>query len=395
MDFLRDEVLASVPGFVTLAEVIKEESARQLQRTVDEVSVSLSLYDPWNFYRTLQLVVREGGMTMHAEQMGMGLQSSLVIAILRAYAKIARRDRAVIAIEEPELFLHPLAQRQFYALLRDLAYPDTGQPPLQILYTTHSGQMLDLEHFDEICLVSKPRAEEPSTDCRSYGFPDLIEALQEAGVEDATKESIQARLASTSYQARTEGVFASVVLLVEGATEQLALPVYADAFGLNLDAANVAVVAAGGKPSIPSLYRIFTGLEIPTYVVWDGDKAQAKQGDINLLIASMLGTDLPDFPDTTVTDRYAVWSEDFETQLRSEVVDYGYFEETGREIHGTSSRPVLARHCATEICAGNGGLPESVAQILTHVKDIVDALPTVVEDDGPEGDTDPDADIIF
>ena len=82
--------------------------------------------------------------------------------------------------------------------------------------------------------------------------------------------------------------------------------------------------------------------------------------------------------------------------MRSEVVDYGYFEETGREIHGTSSRPVLARHCATEICAGNGGLPESVAQILTHVKDIVDALPTVVEDDGPEGDTDPEgADIIF
>jgi putative ATP-dependent endonuclease of OLD family len=338
---LRDNVLASIPGFQTLVDAVREESARQLQRTVEEVGVEFSLHDPWNFYRTLQLDVHEAGMTFRAEQMGMGLQSSLTIALLRAYAKIARQDRAIIAIEEPELFLHPLAQRQFYALMRELAYPDGG-PPLQILYTTHSGQLVDLEHFDEISLIRKQVLENGwSTTSSSFTFEKLIEQLTEAGINGATRDSIQARLASTFDRSRADGMFADVVVLVEGPAEQMALPLYAEAEGFDLNADNVAVVSAGGKTAIPLLYRIFTGFGIPTYVIWDGDRTIREHGDMNLHIASMLGAQLDEFPETTITPKYTVWIDDFEAELRLHVNDYADLEDAARDTYGSAGKASL------------------------------------------------------
>lgn len=374
MQQLRDNVLASVPEFQTLVDVVREESARQLQRTVEEVAVEFSLHDPWNFYRTLQLVVHEAGMTFRAEQMGMGLQSSLTIALLRAYARIAREDRAVIAIEEPELFLHPLAQRQFYALMRELAYPDVGTP-LQIFYTTHSGQLVDLEHFDELCLIRKEvSAEGWSTTSTSIGFDAIVAQLVDAGFPDVTQESIRARMASTFDRSRADGVFASVVVLVEGPAEQMSLPVYAEAYGFDLDADNVAVVSAGGKTGIPTLYRIFRGLGIPTYVVWDGDRTRREHGDMNLHIASMLGADLEEFPETTIRPTFAVWTDDFEAELRDEVDDYAELEQEAREMYGTGGKGVVARYCARTI-AERGAPPESVRVVLDHVRALVPALP--------------------
>jgi putative ATP-dependent endonuclease of the OLD family len=380
MEQLRDNVLASVPGFQTLVDVVREESARQLQRTVDEVDVEFSLHDPWNFYRTLQLVVHEAGMTFRAEEMGMGLQSSLTIALLRAYAKIARQDRAIIAIEEPELFLHPLAQRQFYSLMRELVYPD-GATPLQILYTTHSGQLIDLEHFDEICLIRKQViANGWSTTSSAFSFEKLIEQLDTAGINDATRESIRARLASTFDRSRADGMFASAVILVEGPAEQMALPLYAETEGFDLDADNVAVVSAGGKTAIPLLYRIFTGFGIPTYVIWDGDRTNAEHGDTNLHIGQMLGAELHEFPETTINAEYTVWADDFEAELRLHVDDYDDLEDAARATYGSAGKGVLARHCATEIC-GREPAPSPIREALMHAKALVPAPPVAADPD--------------
>jgi putative ATP-dependent endonuclease of OLD family len=392
MAYLRANVLESVPGFSTLVEVVREESARQLQRTVDEVSVEFSLHDPWNFYRTLQLVVREAGMTFRAEQMGMGLQSSLTIALLRAYAKIARHDRAVIAIEEPELFLHPLSERQFYALMRELAYPD-HRSPLQIIYTTHSDQMIDLEHFDEICVVRKEAvASEWATTVTTTSFDSLIKRLETAGVPDVTRDSIQARLASTFDRSRSDGVFASVVILVEGQAEQMSLPIYAQAAGFDLDAHNVAVVNAGGKTGIPTLYRIFTGLKIPTYVVFDADRTTGDQAEMNDHIFTMLGVDEKQFPDTTIAATHTVWEEDYEATLRLEVADYEDLEQAARERYGGAGKGVIARHCATKLAA-RGDIPGSLETILEHIRGLVPAAPAVAVEAVPGNDEPPGPDV--
>jgi putative ATP-dependent endonuclease of OLD family len=380
---LRDDVLGSVPSFQELLRVLREESARQIHREVEDVSVDLSLHDPWNFYRTLQIVVRESGMTQRADQMGMGLQSSLAIALLRAYARIARQNRAVIAIEEPELFLHPLAERQFYALMRDLAYPPegSGREPLQIIYTTHSGNMISVEHFDEIALVRKERDEEGdwATTIHQATVDPLVTALTESGVPNVTSESVRARLRTTFDRSRTEGIFASMVILVEGASEELALPVYALGLGYDLDALNIAVINANGKQSMPLLIRVFEQLEVPWFAVFDGDAHQDEdEGNsaANRQLLFLAGEEAESHPETGIGPRHAVWHEDFERQLRSETSSYGELEQEAGRLLG-KGKPVAARYCADALVARDE-VPASVQALFraVAVQAGLDASPT-------------------
>jgi predicted ATP-dependent endonuclease of OLD family len=86
----------------------------------------------------------DGSLEFQASEMGMGMQSSLTVALLRAYAEIKTND-SIIAIDEPEIFLHPQAQRSFYRIIRHL-----GKTGTQVFYTTHSNQFVDVEYFDAL-----------------------------------------------------------------------------------------------------------------------------------------------------------------------------------------------------------------------------------------------------
>jgi len=129
LTFIRDKLLFSVKDesgqevmkkFMT---ILQEESARQLNRPQSDFIVDLSLYDPWNFYRTLQLIVKEQdmGLEFQASNLGMGVQASISIAILKAYSELNLANKSPIFIDEPELYLHPQSQRNFYKILRDLS----------------------------------------------------------------------------------------------------------------------------------------------------------------------------------------------------------------------------------------------------------------------------------
>ncbi len=55
----------------------------------------------------------------------MGVQASISIAVLKAYAELNLKNKPCIFIDEPELFLHPQAQRNFYKILRKLSESKT------------------------------------------------------------------------------------------------------------------------------------------------------------------------------------------------------------------------------------------------------------------------------
>jgi putative ATP-dependent endonuclease of OLD family len=54
-------------------EILQKESAKQLNREESSFSIDLSLYDPWNFYRTLQLLVKEKDMDMQFQASSLGM----------------------------------------------------------------------------------------------------------------------------------------------------------------------------------------------------------------------------------------------------------------------------------------------------------------------------------
>lgn len=319
---VRDDLLFSVKDdagnniMKTFLETIKSEAAKQLNRSPDEFNLDLTLYDPWNFYRSLQLLVQEEGKDLRfkASSLGMGVQASITIAILKAYSQIKIGNNNPLFIDEPELFLHPHAQQSFYKLLCDLA--DNGT---QIFLTTHSPSFLSLGRFDEIFIAKKDTANGTTLKHSSlYHFIGDFEARTNIRT---TEEEFSLRLRNAfentgDSRRANEAFFAKKILLVEGQTETLALPYLFNLLEYDYTADGLSIVRCGEKGEIDRFFRVYNELGIPCFMLFDGDKhnqrTQAERDTIKknrelLRLAGLSG----DFPDGTVQEKCLGFEYDF------------------------------------------------------------------------------------
>lgn len=348
MKRIRDDILFNIDSFRDLVATVKSESASQLNKSPDDFEVDFQLYDPWHFYKTIQIIVKEivkqgqDKMGFQALQMGMGVQSSLTIALLRAYAKIKKSDKAVIAIEEPEIFLHPQAQRHFYKLLREIAYPLSGEG-IQIIYCTHSPLFVDVEYLDEVCLARKTMDAEGETNTTvvHLNIQDFVDDLKVRRGIDATLDSIREHYRNAFNPKRNEGFFAKKVIIVEGDTEEYAIPIYADALDYNFDSNGISIIGAGGKNELDRLFRVFNEFTIPTYIVFDGDLGKDKEGDskkeTKRILEILKQQPIQDYPATSVTEKCAIFQVDFETTMKEEQPLYDKLEKEARTELGLKS----------------------------------------------------------
>ena len=315
MQKIRDHILFSITDedgtnlMGELSRIMQEETANQLNCSPNDLTVDLNAYDPWNLYKTLQIFVteQETGVQMRASDMGMGVQASLTIAILRAYSKLKLKNQTPLFIDEPELYLHPQARRKFYRVIEELA--DSGT---QIFLTTHSTEFVDLGHFDQIFLVRKNA--ERGTYVRRANPQRFIDDLQNRlNIKtDASRlmlEYYNAFENTGDSQKAAEGLFASKVLLVEGESESLILPFCFDRMSYDYDGKGISIVRCGGKNELDRFYRLYSEFGIPCFILFDGDSQNAQTEDRNHTIKanrdilSLFGcTD--DFPDGNVHESY-------------------------------------------------------------------------------------------
>lgn len=68
------------------------------------------------------------------------------------------------------------------------------------------------------------------------------------------------------------------LLIVEGITEEILLPVFADKLGLNLDKNGIYILGAGGKSKSPALYmKLKDKLKIPVILLFDADASEINE----------------------------------------------------------------------------------------------------------------------
>src|SRR3954471_13183840 len=187
----------------------------------------------------------------HWAQLDGGLQ--LVLGMERLVASNLRRF--VLLIEEPELYLSPHMQRHLFRLLRTLA-----QRGNQILYSTHAPVFLSVDRIEDLALVRHTR------DRGATLFQP--EPLAEA-------EAF--RVLSEFDSDRAELFLARAVLLVEGRTEEMTLPLVFEALGVEPDKEGVLILECGGKGNIPLFARICNACEIPYVIVHDRDAPQGSR----------------------------------------------------------------------------------------------------------------------
>jgi putative ATP-dependent endonuclease of OLD family len=139
------------------------------------------------------------------------------------------------------------------------------------------------------------------------------------------------------------------VVLVEGPTEALALPVYLAACDCDTKELGIAVIPVHGKGSMARYIRLFEAYGIPTYSVFDNDPDDDGNGnkrkeiietygdafDVNMLQSDVL----------TVNEKFAVFGKDFETSLRKQLLGYEEKEQKVKETFGPA-KPLVAREVA-------------------------------------------------
>lgn len=185
-------------------------------------------------------------------EVGSGLQSLLVIGLLRGVASSGVRVR--LLLEEPETFLHPSAQRELARSLID-------DHDLWFIASTHSAAMIDEADVSEVVIVRDHR---------------LFAASTVTHVDDRQSAFMSGRGA--------EALFSRSVLLVEGAGDVAAFEEIRRRLArhpeLRRACSQISVIAVGGKTAFTPwirLLRSFVDQERRPAIRWlvcaDGDAA--------------------------------------------------------------------------------------------------------------------------
>lgn len=104
------------------------------------------------------------------EQRGAGLKSEFVLAMFRVYAKTGAGRGYIILFEEPELYLHPDAQKKMFNALKKIS----GEA--QVLITTHSTIFVDRSDLSSIWLIYREDGETKlKTTEESASLKDILE----------------------------------------------------------------------------------------------------------------------------------------------------------------------------------------------------------------------------
>jgi hypothetical protein len=236
------------------------------------------------------------------------------------------RPRYVLAIEEPELYQHPMQARRFAGVLSALASADAPDAKSQVVYSTHSPLFVGVDQFDGIRLARKVevRPDLPLvTQVRSTTLNEVMTTVKRAfGRDRYSLDRFRSTLKSVLSPSVSEGFFAHTVVLVEGPEDQAVIEAALRAGGVDLEGEGIAVVPVEGKGNLDRPYAIFTGLGISCYVVFDGD-AQAPENErkpeINLALQCLCGEKQPrDFPETGARERYAAFRRGLSKDLPEE-----------------------------------------------------------------------------
>lgn len=332
---------------------------------------------------TFEVAVLDGTTETAVERQGHGFQRTILISALQLLAQSGSASAEgviCLAIEEPELFQHPIQAQTFAKVLRSLA-EDTGKR-IQVTYATHSPYFLEARHFDQVRRLTRSSEDTPVVTVHLATVDDVKAKLN--GVLSA--DTVDRQLDGVVVNQLAVALFAHRAFIVEGTTESSVFYGIGDKTSLgSLEAAGVSIVPVGGKTSIPLVHAILTSIGIPVYALFDADggfearaKANGKAQDkidaerkthvaANRAVLKYFGRTEEDFPSATVADEVAIFEDHLEAFLSTDWPEWVTACDDVEAAAGISlAKNQLAYRTAT--LKAEGEVPEMLLQILAKAE---------------------------
>lgn len=215
----------------------------------------------------------DDGIRTDINRKGHGLQRALIFALMKSWSKIIKEDHLsaeresglrsasdsiYFILEEPELYLHPQAQKELYESLKSISKSEA-----QIVLSTHSSFFIDLKYYKSIVIVNK---KDISTGTKILQYTEDLFT--------ATEEQKSFNMAYWINPDRGELFFAKKVILVEGQTEKTLIPFLAKKLGVYKH--EYTLIDCATKDNIPSYINLLNKFKINYTAVYDKDHQSYK-----------------------------------------------------------------------------------------------------------------------
>lgn len=377
-------------------QVYEEKFANQLEAMTTRLNEVVTSYSPGRTVTvapaevelkaprtTFEVAVRDGATETAVERQGHGFQRTMLISALQLLAQsgTASADGVIcLAVEEPELFQHPIQAQAFAKVLRSLA-EDAGKR-IQVTYATHSPYFLEARHFDQVRRLTRSAEDTPVVTVHFATVADVKAKL--SGVLGA--DTVERQLDNIVVNQLSVALFAHRAFLVEGPTESSVFYGIADkTLPGSLEVTGVSIVPVGGKTSIPLVHAILASIGIPVYTLFDADagfearattngktqdKIDAERKShvaANRMILKYFDRAEEDFPSAIVADEIAIFDDHLEAFLSANWTEWGTACAAAEAATGISlAKNQLAYRAAT--LKAEGAVPEMLLQILAKAK---------------------------
>jgi len=208
------------------------------------------------------------GVKTDIHRKGHGLQRAMTFSLIKTLSESIRSEpintqiqrraskSSYFIFEEPELYLHPQAQRSLLNSLVNLSSES------QVILCTHSSSLISLDNYKSIAIVRKNQETNKT----------IISQCQEELFQGTEKQKFN--LLSWINPDRAELFFAKKIILVEGATEKLVIPFLANK--MNIFRFDYTLIDCASKDNIPYYINLLNKFSIPYIAVYDKDNQERK-----------------------------------------------------------------------------------------------------------------------
>ena len=338
--------------------------SRHLQELIPEARVVLrGEPPPWSMRgeTSVHADVEIEGHQISLDRQGHGVQRAVMISVLQSLVDEAtvegtngtddpersapttdsdtgtHRPTVLLALEEPEIYQHPIRARHFAKVLTKIS----DRSDIQVVMATHSPYLMSPERFSALRKFEK-RGNKIQVHSTTVGDVALSTGIAVEGVEKSLQRELKGEF--------SEAFFAELVVLVEGETDKAVIESLAERETISLDGYGIAVVDVGGKGNLKISWSILRGLDIPCYVIFDEDEP----GDAATeTLRSLLLRD-----GELSCEYYTSFSPDLESELQS-------WRSVSTSLN--SRKKKNAYHYRRAILSASDEIPTGLAEVISKI----------------------------